>query len=277
MTVFIDGKALAREIETELAEQIRHLPVSPRLAIIIVGDNSVTESFVAVKKRFAEAIGVAWIEKRFPENVTTETLIASIQDVAPHADGIVVQLPLPQQVDTTAVLEAVPPTMDIDVLSDTAFDAFRSETSDFVPPVAGAIIRMLEAYDIAIHAVPVTVIGKGRLVGLPTKILLERLGANVRVVDTQTPQTLRSQLLNDADIIISGTGVPGLLQPDMIHDDVVLIDAGTSSARGAVVGDIDPDCFVRASLVAKTPGGVGPATVAMLFKNLVSAVRSKCA
>lgn len=271
MTAFIDGQALAQEIQQQLVQHVRALSRSPRLGIIIVGDNPVTESFVRTKKRFADAVGVEWIERRFPKTATTAELVESVEELTLISDGIVVQLPLPLHIDTTAVLRTIPTVKDVDVLSDAAFEAFRSGKHTGVPPVAGAIVRMLEAHNVPLRGTPVTIIGKGRLVGLPTKILLERMGAEVRVIDTRTSEALRAQFLKEGHVIISGVGIPGLVQPHMVSDDAILIDAGTSSTSGNVVGDIAPECFEHASLVSKTPGGVGPVTVAMLFQNLIGA------
>jgi len=267
----VDGKEIASKIKENLQSRIEVGGRAPRLDIVIVGENPVTATFVQVKRRFANDIGVDFYEHTLAESATTEEIIEVIKSIPDEASGIVVQLPLPKHVDTNTVLAAIPTKKDIDVLSKNAFGHFVAGDSVVIPPVAGAVKEILSAYNISLKGVPTTVIGKGRLVGAPVIELLQRSGASVTLIDSRTSKEEFSKALAGAAIVISGAGVPNLIKAEHIAQDTVLIDAGTSSSGGAVSGDICSDCAENARLISKTPGGVGPITVAFLFKNLVNA------
>jgi methylenetetrahydrofolate dehydrogenase (NADP+)/methenyltetrahydrofolate cyclohydrolase len=174
--------------------------------------------------------------------------------------GMVVQLPLPSNINTKMVLDSVPARFDIDGLSTGTL---------FTAPVAGAVEEIFNRKNINPAGKKVLVVGSGKLVGEPVRSLLVSLGADVVMVDNSTDITELTKLSKRAYIIVSGTGVPGLIQPNMISNECVLIDAGTSTQNGGVVGDIAYECKEKAKYFARTPGGVGPVTVAVLFKNLI--------
>lgn len=273
MTAIIaDGKAIAASIRDELAQKVALLSVPPTLAIVVVGENQVTNQFVASKKRFAEAIGVVFNETRVPETISQDELIALVHSVSKDADGVVVQLPLPAHIDTPTVLNAIDPEKDVDVLSDAAVEAFENDTTDVEPPVQGAVREILERHHVPVAGAKAVMVGKGRLVGAPTAHYLARAGADVFSVSKETPITERDEKLREADIVVSGAGVAELITPDLIKDGVALVDAGTSGAGRMVVGDIAHNCEQKASVFSKTPGGVGPITVAILFTNLLKTV-----
>jgi len=269
MATIVNGRALALHIQEELATKVGTLSATPQLSIIVVGEDPVTQSFVRAKRRFAETIGVTFNEYDFPASISTEELVAHIHSISDASDGIVVQLPLPKSCDTKTVLNAVPIAKDVDVLGDAAFEEFKTNKNYFLPPVAGAVKEILEKYSVPVTSSNIVVIGKGKLVGLPARIILERHGAHVFVIDSKTTPENFAQYINNADIIVSGAGIPNLIRPEMVKKDVVLIDAGTSSAGGSVEGDISQDCESVARIFSRTPGGVGPMTVAILFRNLI--------
>lgn len=272
MTAIIaDGKAIAASIREELAQQVATRDTPPVLAIVVVGENQVTNQFVGSKKRFAEAVGVPFNETRVSETITQTELIELVKTVSADADGVVVQLPLPAHIDTPAVLNTIPAAKDVDVLSDAAVAAFENDTTDLEPPVQGAVREILERHNVQVAGAKAVMIGKGRLVGAPTAHYLARAGAEVFSVSKETPVAERDAKLREADIVVSGAGVAELVTPDIIKDGVALVDAGTSGAGRMVVGDIAYSCEDKASVFSKTPGGVGPITVAILFKNLLKA------
>ncbi len=225
-----------------------------------------------MKKAFAEEIGVEFQLHEFEETVTTEKLVVAISDFNrdPRVNGVVVQLPLPKTVDAEKVIEAIHPAKDPDALR-----SLEEEELRVPPPVAGAVEEILERNHISPEEKHAVVIGYGRLVGKPVAQWLVDNGAHLRVVDEHTPPALFAESLAAADIIVSGAGVPALVKPEMVKDGVVLIDAGTSEdpttplGLGRLVGDIDPACAAKASLFTPVPGGVGPITIAIIFKNLL--------
>lgn len=268
MNTIVDGRAIAQNIKADIQVKIAKQQLSLRLDIIVVGDNTVTNTFVSAKERFANDVGITFVKKEFLEEVTTEDIVAYIQNTAVDTDGIVVQLPLPQHIDTQRILSAIPPQKDVDVLNEETLIAFLQNKIQFIPPVAGAVVEILHTHNVGVRNKEVVVIGKGKLVGSPVKRVLEKEGAHIQILDTQTSNEECARLLKNADIVISGTGVPNLLTPDMVKEGVVLIDAGTSNTTGSLEGDISKDCASVASVFSQTPGGVGPITVAVLFQNV---------
>ncbi len=265
----VDGRAIAQKIKDELRTEILNKNTAPRLDIIVVGENAVTESFVRAKEKFAKDIGVVFEKHTFPDTITTSELISFIKDLEDTTNGIVVQLPLPKHINTHQVLLAVPVEKDIDVLSENTFGHFVTKSTHFTPPVAGAVKEILETYGIPIAGTNVVIIGKGRLVGAPVRTLFEHENAKIEVLDSKTNKKDFSKSLKEADIIVSGVGKANLVKREHISKGVVLIDAGTSGSKGCVVGDICTDCTEDASLISKTPGGIGPITIAILFRNLL--------
>lgn len=249
--MIIDGKAIAEDIYGGLK-----LPRSLTLGILVGAENPVTDSFVRIKEKVAERLGVTLVRHELPRDATTDTGVAGVVALVGTADGIIVQLPLPQRINVETVLAAIPPKKDVDGIS---------PHPNVRPPVAEAVGEILTRAGIDPRGKRAVVIGSGRLVGAPAAALLAKLGAEVHVV------TLGDSLgsLSEADIVVSGAGQPGLIKPEHIKNGVVLIDAGTSESEGKVAGDADPACADKASVFTPVPGGVGPIAVAMIFKNLV--------
>jgi methylenetetrahydrofolate dehydrogenase (NADP+)/methenyltetrahydrofolate cyclohydrolase len=263
-----DGKAIALDIEEKVRATLPQFSALPRLAIVVVGKNSVIESFVRIKKRVGERLGIAVIEHAFPETISGEELKEHIRKIGadPEIAGLIIQLPLPVQIDVQAMLDAVPLEKDVDMLSREAVAAFARGDARILPPVAGAIQEILERGKIDVGGKEVLILGYGRLVGVPASILLRHNHAHVTVIDREVADL--AQYARESAIIISGVGKPRLILPEMLTPGVVLIDAGTSETGGKIVGDVDPLCADIASIFTPVPGGVGPIAVAMIFKNL---------
>ncbi|MDP3734917.1 MAG: bifunctional 5,10-methylenetetrahydrofolate dehydrogenase/5,10-methenyltetrahydrofolate cyclohydrolase [bacterium] len=259
--MLVEGKKIADDIRCELAERIVALGRQLILAVIQVGSERATEKFIERKKKFGEAVGVAVVVYQFPSDVAEDALAAEVRAIGedPAVGGLIVQLPLPIEINGGAVLECIPPEKDVDALS---------STSRVLAPVAGAVAEIFTRYSIDPRGKKAVVVGEGRLVGKPVADWLRRAGALVETVSLEMTREMRSSTQR-ADIIVSGAGVPRLITPEFIKDDVVLIDAGTSESDGVLVGDIDPACAEKAALYTSVPGGVGPVTVAKLFENLV--------
>lgn len=273
--MIVDGKAIQEEMKHELKREVSFLALRPRLVVVQVGTDAASTKFVSMKRAFAEEIGVEFILHEFPESAKTEQLVKEIQGYNKDArvNGIIVQLPLPKTIDSDAVIEAIHPAKDPDALRMEEGESFRVP-----PPVAGAVEEILTRHEIVPQEKHAVVVGYGRLVGKPVAQWLVDNGAHLRVVDKNTPPELFAESILAADIIVSGAGVPGLLKPEMVKEGVVLIDAGTSEGpetpfgNKPLVGDIDPLCAEKASLFAPVPGGVGPITVATIFKNLLALI-----
>ena len=271
--VIVKGRRIASEVLSELKTKIAKRSTPPRLDIFIVGIDTAIESFVARKKASANKIGVTFKEHRFPKDTTQEELEAEVRTVVRNTDGIVIQLPLPKHLDTKKAIEAIPPELDVDLLTEAGFRGFLDNTHNKEPPVGGAVREIIERHRVDMGGKKVLVIGKGHLVGLPVFEYFKRQNiAELNIVDKSTGPFDFKRLVKEADIIVSGTGVAGLIRKEMIKPGVVLLDAGTSGSSRTVEGDISYDCAEKASVFSRTPGGIGTITVAILFKNLVNSL-----
>lgn len=260
--MIINGKDIQAEIQQTLVGRIKNLSLTPTLCVLQLGDDPVTSRFVRMKQRFGESIGAVVDVVRLPEDCSFAQVLATVgqKNNDPKCHGIVVQLPLPSHIDAEAVCNAITPEKDIDALG---------SKSSYIAPVAGAVREILARAEADILDKRVVVVGAGRLVGQPVAKWFQEQGNKPDIVDIETPNP--ECRFKNADIIVSGAGVPHMIKPEMIKDGVVLIDAGTSEEGGELKGDIDPDCAKKASVFTPVPGGVGPITVAVLFKNLLEA------
>lgn len=264
--MIIDGKKIAEDVVAKLNIERPLLPKDVRLGIVLTDGDMATASFVRIKERVAERLGIVVVRETLSPDATTEEAIACVERLAKMTDGVVVQLPLPKSVDTEAVLAAIPLSQDPDVINpDPRVRMVR-------PPIAEAISEIFLQSDVAAKQKKAVVVGMGRLVGAPAFELLSDLGAEVSAVTLEQGSL---EELQDADIVILGAGKPALVTPDLLKPGVVLIDAGTSEASGKLVGDADPRCAEVAAVFTPVPGGVGPIAVAMLFRNLYALVKSR--
>ena len=260
--MIVDGRAIASAILKDVRSRV------PRAAIVravVVAPSAATESYLSIKSARAEEAGMHLEVVRLPDHATQEEVTDAV--TRPGADAVIVQLPLPEHLDTRAILDSIPPERDADVLSTRAYLRFKeNEDSALLPPVVAAIAEILERAGVRVAGKGATVIGQGRLVGMPAAAWLVNQGAEVMVVTKEEGDLSR---LREADIIISGAGSPALIRPEHIEEGAVLIDAGTSESDGAIVGDADPLCAEKASVFTPVPGGVGPVAVACLFYNVM--------
>lgn len=240
--MIVDGKAIAESIISGL-EKERGDFGALTLAVISEGEDAATESFIKIKSRVAARLNIE--VRRFTPAEINNALVC---------DGIIVQLPIK---NADALIAQIPANKDVDAITDKQ-TAVRA-------PVAEAVSEVLVRMGVSASGKKAVVVGAGKLVGAPVAELLRDLWAHVTVI-TKNEGSLNE--LNDADIVVLGAGEPGLVQPAMLKEGMVLIDAGTSEASGRLAGDADPSCADVASVFTPVPGGIGPIAVAMIFKNL---------
>lgn len=271
--MIIDGKKLAEEIKAELSSEVSKIGKKIRLAVIKTGEDKVAEKFLEQKKKFGEAISVDVRVYDLPADITTNKLRKKLAETVHIKEntGVIVQLPLPKQVNTQYILDGIISEKDPDMLSSKSVGLLASGRSKILPPVVGAIKYIFDKNGVDVKSKKATIIGAGRLVGKPAAAWLINQGAAVTIVDENTEDI--SKFMKEADIIISGVGKPNLITVEMVKAGAVIIDAGTSESNGKVVGDVSLEVSPKASLFSPVPGGVGPLTVAMLFKNLVELAR----
>jgi methylenetetrahydrofolate dehydrogenase (NADP+) / methenyltetrahydrofolate cyclohydrolase len=264
--MIIDGKAIAEELYKALEERRTHFAQAPRLGIVVGAEDPVTDSFVGIKSKATDRLGVELHRVDLKPDATSEDGIVAVRKLVPMCDGIIVQLPLPKTLDTNAVLSAIPDDKDVDAIS--------TSTEEHVldAPVARAVVEILKRANVPIAGKRAVVVGAGRLVGAPTAALLKKLGADVAVISLHHGSL---EDLKNADIAVCGAGNPGFIKPEQLKKGVALIDAGTSEQGGKVVGDCDPACAEVASVFTPVPGGVGPVAVAMIFENLFDLIEKK--
>jgi len=255
--MIVDGKALARDISEVLKNTISECSKTPVLGLLMIAPTPETKSFVRIKKRKAEELGISVIEEELVIDVKQDEAAAALKKLIEESDGVVLQQPIPDHLDNDSLCALIPAEKDVDALTG---------ASVHTPPVAGAVAEILKAHNVETQGVSAVVIGSGKLVGRPVTKLLEDLGADVSVMTKETGLDIKKLL--EGRIVVSGAGRAGLLTKDMLHPDAVVIDAGTSESRGAVRGDVDPECYENLKLISPVPGGVGPLTVISLFKNL---------
>jgi methylenetetrahydrofolate dehydrogenase (NADP+)/methenyltetrahydrofolate cyclohydrolase len=262
--MIIDGRAIAADILASTRERISSFGRELVVRAIVMDPTGATESYLRIKTARAADAGMRLDVVHMPIDATTEEVMTAV--AAEGADAVIVQLPLPDSVTTSLILDEIPLSKDADVLSVAAYEEFAYHKSDaLLPPVVAAIKEVLERNEVEIKGKRVIVVGSGKLVGQPAAVWLEEMGGNV---DVLTRQSESLEELKQADIVILGAGSPHLVKPGMLKQGVVLIDAGTSESNGAIMGDADPACAEIASVFTPVPGGMGPIAVACLFQNV---------
>ncbi len=264
--MIVDGRKLADDVLSEAKGEIERLNLKLKLAIILVGDDPVSLSYISQKKKTCAKAGVEFSLHRFPEGIGKDELLAGISEACHGASAAIIQLPLPTGLPGQEILDAVPPEKDADLLNSVSLGRYHSGDLSILPPTVAAIAKVLEGVEIkGKHTV---VVGAGRLVGRPLVAWLMAKGATLSVLNSSTPDI--SEFTKRADIIISGVGQPGLITGKMIKEGAVVIDAGSSVEGGAVKGDVEIESVLPvASTVSPVPGGVGPVTTACLVANMV--------
>lgn len=266
--IIVDGKEIANEIKNSLKEKISKLGKKSNIVFVSVGENLVTNKFVNLKQKFADEIGVESFIKKFLGDILEKDLKKEVKKIVldKNINGVVIQLPLPSHINSETILNLIPKEKDPDVLGKDALNFFKKRKSKILPPVAGAVMEIFKRYKIEIENKKIVIIGKGKLVGLPISIWFSN--QNIEHITLEKGDDILKHTKN-ADIIISGTGSVNLIKSEMIKNGVILIDSGTSELNGQIMGDIDRSCSEKASLFSTIPGGIGPITIAILFKNLV--------
>lgn len=268
----IDGKALADTIRQETAAQVAKLDIQPGLAVILVGHDSASEIYVALKSKAAKEVGIMFSLYRFPDNVTETELLEAIdwlnQDV--DIDGILVQLPLPAHLDTDKIIQAIDPKKDADGFHAHNIQKLASGESYVIPGLANGILQLLLSTKEDLKSKQALIVARSPEFTGALSYLLQEFGiANTIVAPDDNELKNKTK---KADILIIAAGVPNWIKKEDIKTGAIIIDVGTNRlSDNSVVGDVDfSDCLDKAAWITPVPGGVGPMTVAMLLKNTVA-------
>ncbi len=262
----VSGTQLAEELSSQLTERVRALSHTPSLAILSIAPDFATLKYLDIKKKRGDAIGISLEVVSLESSVETEEVLAKMETLLHTHDGVVLQLPFPPHIDTKRVLDALPRHKDPDCIGREAGELPYSDMA-VLPPVVAAIVHIAHTHRVSFEGSQIVLLGRGRLVGAPMERYLTEHHITPTVI-TQSDQN-GTTAIKDADIIISGAGVPGLITPDQIKEGVVIFDAGTSEEGGKLRGDADPSCAQKAGLLTPVPGGIGPLAVVKLFENLI--------
>ena len=272
----LDGKATAAAIRTELTERVAALTAAghrPGLGTLLVGDDPGSRWYVNAKHTDCAQVGIASIQRELPASATLTDVLAVVEDLNadPACTGYIVQLPLPEQVDEYAVLEAMDPAKDADGLHPTNLGRLVLGVDGPLPCTPVGIVELLRRHDVPIAGAEVVVVGRGITVGRPLGLLLTRRTENATVTLCHTGTRDLATHLRSADVVVAAAGVPGLVTRDVVKPGAAVLDVGVSRVDGKLAGDVAKDVVEVAGHVAPNPGGVGPMTRAMLLQNVVLA------
>ncbi|MDD2365981.1 MAG: bifunctional 5,10-methylenetetrahydrofolate dehydrogenase/5,10-methenyltetrahydrofolate cyclohydrolase [Desulfuromonadaceae bacterium] len=282
----LDGKVCADSLVADISRRVAGYVDSglrkPHMTVILVGEHAPSESYVKSKIKSCENAGFESALLRFPESVTETELLEKIAAInADHAtDGLIVQLPVPNHINSQNIINAIDPEKDIDGFHPTNFGRMTLGQKAFRPATAYGICKLLQFYEIPVKAKHCVVIGRSNIVGKPISIMLsndfEIGNATVTLTHIETPRELLLDETRRADIIIVAVGIPGFVTEDMIKDGVVMIDVGINRLQtGKLVGDVDfENVSKKCSWITPVPGGVGRMTVAALMINTLMAYQN---
>lgn len=272
----LDGKALAASIKADLASRTAALKakgITPGLGTVLVGDDPGSHSYVGGKHRDCTEVGINSIRVDLPASATQSDVLAAIKDLnaAPECTGYIVQLPLPNGIDTQVILEAIDPAKDADGLHPMNLGRLVAGYEAPLPCTPRGIVELLNHYKVPLNGAEVVVIGRGLTVGRPLGLLLTRKQENATVTLTHTGTKDLAAHTRRADIVVAAIGQAHFLKAEMVKPGAAVLDVGISRTPEGLLGDIDPGVADVASWIAPMPGGVGPMTRAMLVTNVVDA------
>ena len=276
----LDGKALAAEIRSEVKTQVAALAekgVSTALAVILVGDDSASQVYVRNKIKACADTGIRSLEFRMPAETTQQQLLAKIAELNADesVDGILVQLPLPKQINADAVIAAIDPAKDVDGFHVANAGALVTGKQGFVPCTPFGVMRLIEKSGVNPRGKSAVIVGRSNIVGKPMALLLLAADATVTVAHSRTPDLCA--VTRNADILVAAVGRAKLIKADMVKPGAVVIDVGMNrDENGKLCGDVDfAEVKEIAGSITPVPGGVGPMTIAMLMQNTVLAAQMR--
>jgi len=279
-TRVVDGLALANSIRKDLSEEIGALVArghrAPKLAVVLVGDDPASRSYIKGKQRACAKIGMDSVEHLLPASTTQAELLTLLGKLNADdtVDGILVQLPLPKQIDANAVAEAIDPAKDADALHPTTAGRMLKGTADLISCTPLGVLAVLDHYAVPLEGAHAVVIGRSEIVGKPVSFLLQQRNATVTMCHSRTRDLAR--LCRTADVIVAAAGVPRMVKADWIRPGAAVMDVGVSEVDGELVGDVDFEAALGvAGILTPSRRGIGPMTITMLLRNTLRAYRTR--
>jgi methylenetetrahydrofolate dehydrogenase (NADP+)/methenyltetrahydrofolate cyclohydrolase len=268
----MDGAALAARRRGELKAEVAELE-HVGLATILVGDDPASEIYIRRKHEAADEVGIEAIDRRLPATTSEDELVELVEELNEDegVDGILVQTPLPDQIDEARVMRAIDAMKDVDGLSPFSAGQLYLGRQTLVPATPLGVMQLLTEYRIPVAGSRAVVVGRSPLVGKPMALLLLQANATVTICHSRTQDLARHTL--DAEILVAAAGLPGVITADMVKLGAKVIDVGITRTEAGLVGDVAPDVADVAGFLTPVPGGVGPMTIAALLGNAVRAAR----
>ncbi len=296
----LDGLSVAKEIKAEVAQEVKALfeshQIKPGLAAVIVGSDPASQVYVGSKVKTCETLGLYSEKHELPENTSTEELLGLVAklNAQDNIDGILVQMPLPKQINPDQIFDAIDPRKDVDGFHPENVGRLALKQEGFVACTPAGVMEMLKRYNINVAGQRAVVLGRSRIVGMPMSLLLTHADATVTVCHSKTPNI--KQITKEADIVIAAIGRTAFVTTEHIKPGAVVIDVGINklteetevlryfpdyskrledlAKKGyTLIGDVEPACESIAGYLTPVPGGVGPLTIAMLMKNTLKAAK----
>ena len=277
MGKILDGKALANLLGENLKERVKNLKaegITPHFCVINIGDDTASKIYVRSKKRKAEKLGIIQDIYQMPADTKQQEVLDLIYklNTDPEINGLMVQMPTPEQINADELLARIDPNKDVDSLTPANVGRLWLKDHFVEPATAEGIMALLKHYEIPLNGKNVVIIGRSNIVGKPLAALMLEKNATITIAHSKT-QNLAS-LTKRADVIVSATGEPCLIKADMVKDGVIVVDVGINRVNGKLVGDVDFDAVKeKASYITPVPGGVGPLTVQFLMEAVVNLTR----
>lgn len=274
MSKIIDGKTMADEIYNKISAEVKKYDTKPKLVFVLVGKDPASEIYVMIKEKVCKRTGIISQTYRLPKITEDYELVGLIEklnkDKSVH--GILIQLPLPKNIDTNRILVCISADKDVDGLNPVNMGKTLTGDETLAPCAPKGIITLLENEGINVEGKNITIISHSSLVGKPLAMMLLNRNATVDICHIKTKNL--AEHTKRADILIVGAGVPKLITKDMVKDGAVVIDVGINRIEGKIIGDVDfENVKDKASFITPVPGGIGPMTVAMLMENTMEVYR----
>ncbi|MCP5042055.1 MAG: bifunctional methylenetetrahydrofolate dehydrogenase/methenyltetrahydrofolate cyclohydrolase FolD [bacterium] len=279
-TVVVNGLELANELRDEMAKEIAGIVEAggrpPCLAVVLVGDDPASRSYIKGKQRACGRIGMDSREFLLPENTSQDNLLGLVKDLNEDdgIDGILVQLPLPDAIDPDLVAEAIHPSKDVDALHPATAGKLLRGNAELISCTPLGVMAVLESCGVELEGARAVVIGRSNIVGKPVSILLQQANATVTLCHSRTRDL--PAVCREADVLVAATGRPRMVKGDWIKRGAAVIDVGVTEVDGKLVGDVDFDAAIgTAKFITPSRRGIGPMTITMLLRNTLAAYRAR--
>ena len=280
MATIINGKEVSAYCRGKIAEQSKELSsqgITPKLAVILVGNDPASAVYVRNKQKACIETGIEPLQLTFGEDMTEAELLKLIDELNADetVDGILVQLPLPKHIRASEVIARIDPSKDVDAFTYENVGRIVDGKYGFLPCTPAGVMKLLEYYSVDPTGKNCVVVGRSNIVGKPMALLLLNANATVTICHSKTVNI--AKLTRDADILVVAVGRPGFITADMVKEGAVVIDVGINRCEdGKLRGDVDYDAvFGKASMITPVPGGVGPMTITMLMQNTVNSAKNR--